>query len=90
MTQKQTAPQGGEAAALPANCYHATSTTSLATFTAWVEAQKAQALEGMKPNTDSDAFGKSCDWFIELLVVTRALEKFEDVVIEAAKKGGAA
>ena len=63
---------------------------TLADFTAWVEAQKSQALEGMKPNTDSDAFGKSCDWFIELLVVTRALEKFEDVLIEAAKKGGAA
>ena len=63
--------------------------TTLSTFTAWVEDQKALALEGMN-TTSGDAFGKHCDAFIELTKTRNVLFKFEDVLIEAAKKGGAA
>ena len=62
---------------------------TLADFTDWVEAQKAQALEGMN-TTSGDAFGAHCDAFIELTKASNVLFKFADVLIEAAKKGGAA
>ena len=46
----------------------ATNTTTLSTFTAWVEDQKALALEGMKPNTTAThsaraATGSSSCWW---------------------------
>ena len=59
---------------------------SLATFTAWVEAQKAQALEGMN-TTSGDAFGKHCDAFIELTKASNVLFKFADVLREQGRAG---
>ena len=56
MTQKQTAPQGGEAAALPANCYHATSTVpTLADFEAWALKKRRNALDRLSVGGATDA-----------------------------------